>query len=234
MKNFTFLIAIFISLASTAQVDGLTAANWRLTGVTINSETIFPPAPNNEVESIFLNMTQDEPGLADFSTIVCNELTSADGVVIYDEANSTFTLPNLTQTLISCNLNENAIIETIYFNFFNENLSTPFTFSVIELGDTEVLDIVASNGDTAHYQKGSLGTQTINTLMFTVYPNPVNNRLIINAENSIEQINVYSIIGEKLSSHKTKIIDTSTLTAGIYFIEVQSNGKKSTQRFIKK
>jgi hypothetical protein len=233
MKNFTFLIAIFISFASNAQVDGLTSANWRLTGVTINSETIFPPTPNDEVESIFLNMKQEEPGIADFSTIVCNELTSADGVVIYDEANSTFTLPELTQTLISCNLNENAIIEAIYFNFFNDNLSTPFTFSVIELGDTEVLDIVASNGDMAHYQKGTLGTQTGNTISFTIYPNPVNNTLSVNTEDSIEQITIYSIIGETVSSYKTETIDTSILTAGIYFIEVQSNGMKSVQKFIK-
>ena len=233
MKRLITAITLIISFISTAQVDLLTEAEWSLVLLRIDNETILHPN-NDEVSDIQLNMTQDnDPLTEDFITNVCNVLTSADGVVTYDENTQTFALPELTQTLISCNEAENSVFEEAYFNFYYDNQNTPFVFSIVGLGDTYFLDVIAPNGDFAQYRDGLFSIEDSAVDLFTIYPNPVENLLTINSQETIENVIIYAITGQKISHQKTNTINTAHLEKGVYFIEVFANNKQSIKRFIK-
>ena len=73
---------------------------------------------------------------------------------------------------------------------------------------------------------------------FTYYPNPVNNTLTLLAGKRIENVNVYSILGTKVLTTApnalTDEIDTSSLQAGTYFVQVTVDGFTDTIKIIKK
>lgn len=70
----------------------------------------------------------------------------------------------------------------------------------------------------------------------TLYPNPVQNRLFINTEET-QQYQIYSVLGSKISEGTLTVgsgIDCSGLTSGVYFISL-TNGlsQSSTLKFVK-
>ncbi|MEN8857378.1 MAG: glycosyl hydrolase 53 family protein [Flavobacteriaceae bacterium] len=71
----------------------------------------------------------------------------------------------------------------------------------------------------------SIESSTIND--FNVYPNPSNNKIIINAsENQVNTVKIYNIKGvlllEKKESDSILEIDISTLTTGVYLIKINN------------
>ena len=72
----------------------------------------------------------------------------------------------------------------------------------------------------------------------SLYPNPANNTLIINAQDEIKQISIYNLLSVKMMemtiSNKEAVIDISKLEAGMYIIEIQGFNYKSIKTFIKK
>ena len=234
MKILLFIFTLVFSFTSNAQVDFLTSTQWRLTGLHKDSQNINVPASNFEVDKILLIMSQgDENAPSDFSTIVCDELSSGDGIVNYDDTNNTFILPDLTQTLGGCTQGENGVIQLAYFSFYYDNLNIPLVFQITKLSGVYVLEVIAPNGDIASYQEDLLGIKKVQVTTFTLYPNPVTNNVTIKTEEAIELINIYSVTGKKIATYSTTSINTSLLMSGIYFIEVHSNGKKSVQKFVK-
>jgi len=72
----------------------------------------------------------------------------------------------------------------------------------------------------------------------TIYPNPAQNLLYLNAQSSMNNIEIYSGMGALLShiriNDKNKIIDVSNFQPGMYFIRVTLlDGKITTSKFIK-
>lgn len=73
--------------------------------------------------------------------------------------------------------------------------------------------------------------------LIELYPNPVNEKLIVNSTLSIEKIEVYSILGRKtiVQHGNNNTLNTSSLSKGVYLIKVyQENNNISTRKFIKK
>jgi len=73
---------------------------------------------------------------------------------------------------------------------------------------------------------------------FSVYPNPVQDKLHINSELEIGQVIVRDLLGQQVKSitvHSlNKTIDLTGLASGNYFITVlQVNGELSTQKIVK-
>jgi hypothetical protein len=69
-----------------------------------------------------------------------------------------------------------------------------------------------------------------------VYPNPVTDRLYIDAE--VEEVEVYDVYGRhqvtKTSSHQGDLsIDVSNLNSGVYFIRMNTNKGEIIKRFVK-
>ncbi len=70
-----------------------------------------------------------------------------------------------------------------------------------------------------------------------IYPNPVSDQLFISSENTmIETITIYSLTGKKVVEvvSETNSIDVTTLSKGMYFVEISSASGKSVKKFIKK
>lgn len=82
-----------------------------------------------------------------------------------------------------------------------------------------------------------LSSQDAEINEFTIHPNPTSNVLNINTELSSFNYSIYSIEGKMVKQGKVKMnqisIDISNLTSGIYMIELESEGVKSVQKFIK-
>ena len=72
----------------------------------------------------------------------------------------------------------------------------------------------------------------------SLYPNPVNDKLTIEATEAIEQLEVFSITGTKVYSQKgcdeTLEINTANLPAGIYVIRMTTQNATEVKRFVKR
>jgi len=72
---------------------------------------------------------------------------------------------------------------------------------------------------------------------FGFYPNPANNYITLSSPESISSISIYNIIGQKVINNvvtdSDSQIDVSSLSEGVYFLEVNINGRKDTYKFLK-
>jgi len=87
----------------------------------------------------------------------------------------------------------------------------------------------------------SLSTSAVNVPedKLKIYPNPASNFIIINNNNLIENISIYTIQGQKLIDINAYLnhtqVNTSKLTSGIYFIKVKDDlGKTFSQKIVVK
>ena len=75
------------------------------------------------------------------------------------------------------------------------------------------------------------------TSSINIYPNPVNDRLYIEAEVEIEEVVVYDVFGRQQSTvngQQTLSIDVSNLNSGIYFVKINTENGNIVNKFIKK
>ncbi len=76
---------------------------------------------------------------------------------------------------------------------------------------------------------------------FSLYPNPVSNEMIVEAQNDIERVEIYNMLGERVLSlncgvHASTKVDLSVgkLETGIYVISLFfENDKQAVQKFVK-
>lgn len=109
------------------------------------------------------------------------------------------------------------IIDELYF--YNRPLSAG-----------EVLAVMNNTNQT-------LGSEDFNVknLKIKLYPNPANDRVTIDIENSIKIIEIYNLQGQKVLSNNQKVINITQLKTGIYIVKVEDeNGAVATQKLIKK
>ena len=94
-------------------------------------------------------------------------------------------------------------------------------------GDIAVSKIVL-NGTT------TLNIDEINSGSFTIYPNPVSDKLSVNGIENINSVKIFNSLGALVKySNSANDIDVSDLSKGIHFIQVD-NGNIMTKKFIKK
>lgn len=76
-----------------------------------------------------------------------------------------------------------------------------------------------------------------NEAAFTYYPNPVKNTLTLNAQNTIEQVAMYNMLGQELLRVAPNSVDSnldmSNLQTGTYFVKVTIANVTETIRVIK-
>ncbi|WP_298900339.1 fibronectin type III domain-containing protein [uncultured Psychroserpens sp.] len=84
----------------------------------------------------------------------------------------------------------------------------------------------------------TLTTQDVdNDLAFSYYPNPVNETLFLQAQNNIQKVSVYNMLGQEVL-HNTpnsleENLDLSALQTGTYFVKVTIDNATETVRIIK-
>lgn len=75
---------------------------------------------------------------------------------------------------------------------------------------------------------------------FKIYPNPVENELLIATEMNVEEIYIYDIYGRETmrqqvnKSTNQQVIDVADLNSGVYFVKIVTNEGEAVKRFVKK
>ena len=113
-----------------------------------------------------------------------------------------------------------------------------WTEAGVEVSDEMTYTFVATeNRDlVAHFEH----TEGVGELSGSVliYPNPVNDKLTVEAQEAIGTVEIYNLMGALMYSQKgcgnMVEINTGNLTAGVYFIRLTNNKVTETRRFVKK
>jgi hypothetical protein len=233
VKKIVFLYILLVSFKGFSQQPELLANTWYLQNVIISGGDNFAPV-NEEITEVTLDFFYQG---SDFQTAVCNGLY-AD--LSFDNNNSNFTLSTTGQTLIVCGILENAIYENLYFGFYYDNQTNPFTYSIATNSDSSTLIVTAANGDQAIYGSARLHVNEFKLSEIKTYPNPVVSELVIEKQNTIEnlKVNIYNIIGQLMHSKTVNkeqtAIDVKELKSGVYFFVFEDdNYKKEIRKIIK-
>ncbi|WP_396603107.1 T9SS type A sorting domain-containing protein [Algibacter sp. R77976] len=115
----------------------------------------------------------------------------------------------------------------VWFDNSDSQGKTVSNMNIVKI--TEDFEIVVKNSS-------ALSLEESLTLEFTLYPNPINEELIINNGNNsiIENIQIYSMFGEKLIETTKTSINFSKISAGMYFVEIQTGNGRFVKKVIKK
>ena len=74
--------------------------------------------------------------------------------------------------------------------------------------------------------------------VISIYPNPTSDVINISSTSTITDYTIYNMIGNRVISTNVNasnvVVDMSTLTKGVYFVEVNQNGTLTNKRIIKK
>ena len=96
--------------------------------------------------------------------------------------------------------------------------------------------IVLEYGDCTRPNSTTKVTEHLSKL--SLYPNPTFDVINISSTSTITDYNIYNMIGNKVMSTNVNasnaVVDMSTLTKGVYFVEVNLNGIITNKRIIKK
>jgi len=77
-----------------------------------------------------------------------------------------------------------------------------------------------------------------NTVEFRLYPNPVQDKLNLRAQDNIENVSIYNMLGQEVlrqaPNKNSSEVDMSALQAGSYFVKVTIDGVTETKQVIKR
>ncbi|MGK0233338.1 MAG: hypothetical protein ACI9VJ_000615 [Salibacteraceae bacterium] len=111
--------------------------------------------------------------------------------------------------------------------------------SAADLNSDGKMDVIsASQTDTkvAWYQNlGTIGVEDYSQNIINVYPNPTNGLITITSEQQISTIDIFNIIGQKISKIKNQSeVNLSSFDAGIYFLKINDDsGNSEIHKIIK-
>ncbi len=119
----------------------------------------------------------------------------------------------------------------VYDYVFGPTISDPNSFSV------------DYDGSTCNYTNNILPVEVfkmINNASLKVYPNPIFRNGNLNVEfalNTFAKINVYNVTGklilsDKMDNLKSKSINVSNLTGGIYFLKIDTDNSSLTRKIV--
>mgnify|MGYP003630290894 CR=1 FL=1 len=241
MKHLYLILALAFGLNTYAQHPELPDQTWYMQKLVIDGTDHFPPS-NEEVSYVMIQFPDILPLYLD--TGVCNYF---GGEVEFQGIDS-FTMLHYEMTLIECDQVVNSSFEGLYFGFFFDAdfnlLEDPFPYTITGSGDEMTLVITNVRGDEAIYGNEQLSNAAWEAVPFTLYPNPVTDRLTVqNNKGSGDgaALRVLDVSGKEVL---TGVMDTGTpqssldvgaLHTGMYFLELtNSRGNTQVVKFVKK
>lgn len=109
-------------------------------------------------------------------------------------------------------------------NLINDSYPTPFNSGGFDLQAVGVINQATLSSENPRQK-----------IKAVAYPNPASDILNVHTEEQIEKMIVYNIQGRRiLQSSNTASISVSSLTPGIYLLELQTPNGTSTMKFVKK
>ncbi len=207
-------------------------------------------------ETVTVGIGEDGP------TVVGTNLAAGDSGVPDPSCNAfyeggdiwyVFTVPvgadNVTLDVASSGFS--SIIAVVYDNctdlnevYCNVVFSSSATFNIGSLtgGDTYYLRLYDFSNDdigpiTFNINTPALSVDEFQEGTFKYYPNPVKNALILNAQQNIQNVRLYNMLGQEVLSTSPNTLNTevdmSQLQAGTYFVKVSVNNATNTVRIVK-
>ncbi len=147
---------------------------------------------------------------------------------LWDSNNSTYPeCGNQTQVENACNSEALIDIPVISNNFY-----------FVQVWNDDSADRVGSSWFDLTVQDGTLSTQSFQLEDIKIFPNPVNNVLNIQSNVSIDKVEIFDLLGQRIKElnlgSNTNTVDLSDLNDGMYLIQISINGKESTYKVLKK
>ncbi|MCH7783967.1 MAG: T9SS type A sorting domain-containing protein [Bacteroidetes bacterium] len=163
----------------------------------------------------------------------CNDFSGNFTYELDSNGYEFLTAGNYSNTTLKCINQEHINFEVNYFLYFSSGLPL-----FLQVGQT-FLSLEVAPGFLLKFQDTPILSISENTKQpVYFYPNPVSNTLFISSENTlIENITVYSVLGEKvmeLTAKEINSIDVSSLSEGLYLLEINTPEGRNIQKFIKK
>ncbi|WP_294247298.1 T9SS type A sorting domain-containing protein [uncultured Chryseobacterium sp.] len=117
-----------------------------------------------------------------------------------------------------------------------------FNSSAIDAGhvtDAPADDITGmvrmGNPDIGAYElTGNLNVTDLKIKTIGIYPNPVEDLLIVETPDKILKLEIFSTSGQLIKTVKESKADVSSLPAGIYIVHAVTESDVMTEKFIKK
>lgn len=80
----------------------------------------------------------------------------------------------------------------------------------------------------------TLGVSTVNKKVFSIYPNPANDFIMIDTPEKLKEVNIYSASGQKVMTSQAAKINIQSLNSGVYFVEVKTVNDSTVYKVVKK
>lgn len=152
-----------------------------------------------------------------------------------------FKLQGGTNNEVTQNYTTPGVWQKLVFDF-SSDVSTNHNLIVLFLDITGAASGTASNDvflidNLVLGSYAALGVAKFDTATIKMYPNPVKNTLTIDANNSIQKVSVYNILGQEVLTANPKnestTLQTSSLQKGTYIVKTDIDGNISTNKLIK-
>ncbi|GGE30540.1 fibronectin type III domain-containing protein [Psychroflexus planctonicus] len=124
---------------------------------------------------------------------------------------------------------EGAAITVVASGFFGDDADTDNGFGLWVA--------TAAGGPLLELPETNISTIDFDSANFTYYPNPVKTSLTIEAQNNVEQVEVFNVLGQRVITQRPNQtnprLDMNTLESGVYLMKVSINGANKTFQIIK-
>jgi len=186
--------------------------------------SIEPPISPNLVITENLEFTAEA---------ACNTFS---GRFIEDTNGEGFVLQDFQKTTNACTDPEHIQFETDYENALAQSGNLFFNTNGTTNGDEYLRASNQLFGFMNFRNTPLLGASENSVIDFALFPNPVSSELnIVSATEAIDSVVVFGLNGNRVlvSEDNIRSIDVSSLTSGLYFVQISSEGKTSVKKFIK-
>jgi len=204
---------------------------WYLEKLVLDGEEILSPM-NTEIEQIQMEI-YFEFDIHVFQTSVCSTIINGSGVFFDDNV---LMIDGYDYNENECDIPSNTIFDNQYFSIYNDDTDAnyDYVYNVKPNGDSELV-ITNEFGNQLFYSNRSLGVQVNNSIEVSIFPNPVESTLNIVANQPIDNVRIYDVIGRVLLDRSTSMtIDLESIPRGIYYLQINRGNEQKTMSFIKK
>ncbi len=129
-------------------------------------------------------------------------------------------------TLSDCGYSYLSDFNSQHTSFYFNNLPGVFTYTISQNNGVETLIVTNVLGNQAFYSRNILSVNDAHLTAIKIYPNPTTNYLNVVTELNINNIKIYSLLGQELLTSKSKTIDVSALEKGMYLLAMEDENKR--------